>query len=133
MAITLGITILVLGIIAFCLWYFERMLSRKSSRVPGLIMPVGLFVISILSIVQAAPSVFSQLDEVGGIRGAVLTLLVSFVITNIATVWVGIVYHRTRRKMGDAHPWSFHADADKQAAPQAGEHSDKKPHNDRTE
>lgn len=125
MAIALGITILVLGIIAFCLWYFERMLSRKSSRIPGLIMPVGLFVISILSIVQAAPAVFSQLDKVGGIRGAVITLLVSFVITNIATVWVGVVYHRTRRKMGDAHPWSFHAYTDKQAAPQSKEHIDK--------
>ncbi|MDO5784651.1 MAG: hypothetical protein Q4P20_06260 [Eubacteriales bacterium] len=123
--IPLAITILVLAIIAFCLWFFERMLARKPNRIPGLVMPVGFFIISVFSIVQAAPTVFSQLEEVGGLSGAILTLLVSFLITNIATVWVSIVYHRTRRKMGDAHPWSFHSHKDEQTTEQSEEHIDK--------
>lgn len=110
--VALPLTILVLAIIAFCLWYFERMLARKSSRIPGLVMPVGFLLISVLSIVQSVPTVFAQLEELGGISGVIITLLVSFVITNIPTIWVAFVYHRTRRKMGDAHPWS-HAQKDK--------------------
>ena len=106
-AVLLGVTILVLAVIAFCLWYFERMLARKPSRIPGLAFPAILLIVSIFSIVQSAPTVFSQLDTVGGIGGAIVALLISFGITNIATVWVAIVYHRTRRKMGDAHPWSL--------------------------
>lgn len=120
------LTILVLAIIAFCLWFFERMLARKSSRAPGLVMPIGFFIISVLAIVQAAPTVFSQLEEIGGMSGTILTLLLSFLITNIATIWVAIVYHRTRRKMGDLHPWSFHVQADKDSTEQSAQHIDKK-------
>lgn len=124
--VALPLTILVLAIIAFCLWYFERMLARKSSRIPGLVMPVGFLLISVLSIVQSVPTVFAQLEELGGISGVIITLLVSFVITNIPTIWVAFVYHRTRRKMGDAHPWSFHTSEDKNTAEQSTQQIDKK-------
>ena len=125
MPIALALTVLVLAVIAFCLWFFERMLARKPSRVLGLAFPAILLVVSIFSVVQAAPTVFSQLDTVGGIGGAIVTLLVSFGITNIATVWVAIVYHRTRRKMGDMHPWSFRKQ-DEQATASSREPTDKK-------
>lgn len=110
--LAIGITILILIIIAFCLWYFERMLALKSSRVPGLVMPIGFFIISLVSVIRSIPVLFSQLEKIGGIGGAVATIILSFVITNIATIWVYIVYFRTRRKMGETRPWPLRAKND---------------------
>lgn len=101
-----------IAIVAFGLWYFERFLARKPGRNAGLIMPIAFFIISVLAIVQSAPTVFSQMTATGGILGAILTLFFSFVIINLPTLWVYVIYYRTRRKMGETRPWPFHPGTD---------------------
>lgn len=104
-------TLVVLAIIAFGLWYFERMLARQSSRVPGLCMPVAFFIISVMSVVQAAGSVFADMQSTGGLGAAVATLIISFVLINLPTLLVYVVYFRTRKKMGE-RPWPLRNKAD---------------------
>ena len=98
-------SLVLIAVIAFGLWYFERYFARKQSRTAGLVMPVAFFIISVVAIIQSAPSVFSQMAETGGIDGAILTLVLSFVIINLPTLLVYVVYYRTRRKMGEDRPW----------------------------
>lgn len=100
-------SLVLIVIVAFGLWYFERYFARKPSPTSGLIMPVAFFIISVLAIVQSAPAVFSDMSAAGGMGGAVATLILSFVIVNVPTVFVYLVYYFTRRKMGETHPWPF--------------------------
>ena len=98
------VSFIILAVIAFGLWYFERLLASKPNRNFGLIMPIGFPILSLISMVQAIPIIFEDLEAVGGVSGAIFTVILSFIISNIATVWVYIVYFLTRKKMGE-RPW----------------------------
>lgn len=109
MAFAIGITLLILFVIAFGLWYFERILARKKERVYGLIMPVAFLILSVVAVVQSAPTVFSQMQTSGnGIAAAIFSLALSFVLVNLPTLLVYVVYFRTRKKMGE-RPWPLRA------------------------
>ncbi|MGM9630081.1 hypothetical protein [Butyricicoccus sp.] len=109
-------SLVLIAVIAFGLWYFERYFARKPSRNAGLVMPVAFFIISVVAIIQSAPAVFSEMAETGGIGGAILTLVLSFVIINLPTLFVYVVYYRTRRKMGEERPWPLRPRTDGNAA-----------------
>ena len=100
--------VIVLAIAAFALWILELYLSCMVGRVPGLVLPGLFFLSSVLAILQSTPSLFADLDAVGGVTGAWATLLLVFIVTNIPTAYLYIIYFRTRRKIGDTHPWPFH-------------------------
>lgn len=100
----IGVTLLILFVIAVGLWYFERMLARRPGKWAGLIMPIAFFILSVTSVVSAAPSVFSQMEATGGLGGAIATLALSFLLINLPTLLVYVVYFRTRQKMGE-RPW----------------------------
>ena len=106
------ISFLLLGVIIFGLWYFERMLAHKPNRGPGLIMPVSFLIISVIAMFQSIPAVFADMEAVGGVSGAIMTLVLSFLLSNAATVWVYIIYFRTRRKMGE-RPWPLRSKPNK--------------------
>ena len=109
-----GLLLLIAGlvIVFVTLWFFERMFARRPGRGAGLTMPILFFVISVMSVVQAAPKVFGDLEHVGGVGGAVASLVLSFLIANIPTVWGYYVYVRTRRKMGE-YPWPLRHPSEK--------------------
>ncbi len=103
--LAIGITVLILFIIAFGLWYFERILAKKAQRGYGLIMPIMFFILSVVSIVQTIPNVISQTLEAGlSMSAAILSIVISFVLINLPTLLVYVVYFRIRRKMGE-RPW----------------------------
>ncbi|MDO4175425.1 MAG: hypothetical protein Q4D42_11745 [Eubacteriales bacterium] len=107
------ITLLILAVIAFSLWYFERMFAKKEGKYAGILMPALFLILSIVSIVQSAPATFANLRELGyGIGPSVATLAFSFVLTNVPTLWVYFVYRRTRKKLGlEAWPFRNHSAA----------------------
>lgn len=101
------ITLLILFVIGFGLWYFERMFAKKEGKYAGILMPVLFFVLSVVAIVQSAPETFSQLQEQGyGVGASIATLVFSFILTNIPTLWVYFVYRRTRKQLG-LKAWPF--------------------------
>lgn len=101
------ITLLVLVVIGFGLWYFERMFAKKEGKYSGILMPALFLILSIVAIVQSAPATFTQLREMGyGVGASVATLVLSFIVTNVPTLWVYFVYRRTRKKLG-LEAWPF--------------------------
>lgn len=106
------ITLLILVVIGFGLWYFERMFAKKAGKYSGILMPALFLILSIVAIVQSAPATFTQLLDMGyGIGASVATLVLSFIVTNLPTLWVYFVYRRTRKKLGlEAWPFSKKSD-----------------------
>ncbi|MCD8356411.1 MAG: hypothetical protein LUE11_07555 [Clostridia bacterium] len=101
------ITLLILFVIGFGLWYFERMFAKKNGKYSGILMPILFFALSVVAIVQSAPTTFSQLQAQGyGIGASAATLVFSFILTNIPTFWVYFVYRRTRKRLG-LKAWPF--------------------------
>ena len=77
---------IVLAVIALGLWYFERMLAKRPSK---------------FSIVKSIPSVVETMQAQGyGVIAIIVTVILSFLVTNIPTLWVYFVYRRTRKKLG---------------------------------
>lgn len=97
------ISFILIAVIAFGLWYFERILARKPNPQLGLIMPVGSLIVSVVAMIGVIPALFENLETLG-ITGIVADLALSFVFSNLATIWLYIVYFFTRKKMGE-RPW----------------------------
>lgn len=92
---------IVLAVIALGLWYFERMLAKRPSKYAGIGMPAAFLVLSLFSIVKSIPSVAETMQAQGyGVIAMIVTVILSFLVTNIPTLWVYFVYRRTRKKLG---------------------------------
>ena len=101
------VSIIILGVIALGLWYFERMLAKRPSKYAGLGMPAAFLILSLYAIIKSIPTLVTDLQAQGyGVPAMIFTAIVSFVVTNSPTLWVYFVYRRTRKKLG-LEIWPF--------------------------
>lgn len=115
--------LIVLLIIAVGFAYFERMLTRMKQSF-GLIMPAAFFVLSILAVIQSVPTVIDNIEQYNSTAGAaIVSLLASFVLINIPTIWVYVVHVYVCRKSG-LTPWPFHSKQKELPAQTADDSSD---------
>ncbi len=115
--------LIVLLIIAIGFAYFERMLTRMKQGF-GLIMPIAFFALSVLAVIQSIPTVMDNVAQYNSTIGAaILSLLVSFLLINIPTIWVYAVHVYVCRRSG-LTPWPFHSKSKEQPAQTTDEPSD---------
>lgn len=101
-------TFVILIVIFFALWFFERMFARKSGKYAGLAMPVLLFVLSTFSVLSSLPAMLQgAADQTYTYPQVALFTIISLLLFNIPTIWTYFVYRRTRKKLGK-EVWPFH-------------------------
>ena len=106
-------TLVILVVIFFALWFFERMVARKSGKYAGLAMPALLFAMSTFSVLSSLPAMLEgTAEQTYTYPQVALFTIISLLLFNIPTIWTYLVYRRTRKKLGK-EVWPFH---DKSAA-----------------